>query len=214
MKSKFIKLLTLIGMMLVSVVLGTESYANMQPIGIFNKLVVDTENIVPFILADRDAFISTKYIKESMLFKDKTIEFDKEVQEGTRLCTGDTFKVEEKTYTILIYGDVNEDGYVDVFDALTIQENTFENKLNEIQKVAANVLVANASDMDVFDALAIQQYSGGLTNTINNSENVWVGETGTKYHIQSCRTLRGKGHQITMFQALAEERQPCKVCYK
>lgn len=47
----------------------------------------------------------------------------------------------------------------------------------------------------------------------NNSEMVWVGETGTKYHVQSCRTLKGKGHQITLKQALAEGREPCKVCH-
>lgn len=47
----------------------------------------------------------------------------------------------------------------------------------------------------------------------NNSQMVWVGNTGTKYHIQSCRTLKGKGYQITMKQALAEGRQACKVCH-
>ena len=42
---------------------------------------------------------------------------------------------------------------------------------------------------------------------------VWVGETGTKYHYQGCRTLKGKGHQITLQQAQAEGRAPCKVCH-
>ena len=42
---------------------------------------------------------------------------------------------------------------------------------------------------------------------------VWVGNTGTKYHRQDCRTLKAKGHQITMQQALAEGREACKVCY-
>ena len=42
---------------------------------------------------------------------------------------------------------------------------------------------------------------------------VWVGKTGTKYHNQWCGTLKGKGHQITMEQAQAEGRQPCKVCH-
>lgn len=51
------------------------------------------------------------------------------------------------------------------------------------------------------------------TSSTNNSQMVWVGETGTKYHNQGCRTLKGKGHQITMQQALAEGREPCKVCH-
>ena len=51
------------------------------------------------------------------------------------------------------------------------------------------------------------------SSTKQTSKMVWVGETGTKYHIQSCRTLKGKGHQITLKQALAEGREPCKVCH-
>lgn len=46
-----------------------------------------------------------------------------------------------------------------------------------------------------------------------NSKVVWVGDTGTKYHVKGCRTLKGKGHQITLEQALKEGRQPCKVCH-
>ena len=49
--------------------------------------------------------------------------------------------------------------------------------------------------------------------TDNEEEMVWVGETGTKYHCQDCRTLKGNGHQITLKQALAEGREPCKVCH-
>lgn len=49
--------------------------------------------------------------------------------------------------------------------------------------------------------------------TNNNSEMVWVGETGTKYHNAGCRTLKGKGHQITLQQALSEGKEPCKVCH-
>jgi chromosome segregation ATPase len=55
--------------------------------------------------------------------------------------------------------------------------------------------------------------NSNTTNSDTNSEMVWVGETGTKYHKESCRTLKGNGHQITMQQALSEGRQACKVCY-
>lgn len=47
----------------------------------------------------------------------------------------------------------------------------------------------------------------------DKSETVWVGESGNKYHTQNCRTLKGKGHEITLQQALAEGRQACKVCH-
>lgn len=53
---------------------------------------------------------------------------------------------------------------------------------------------------------------------VDNSSNenttmVWIGETGTKYHEQDCRTLKGKGHQITLDEALSEGRGACGVCY-
>ena len=47
-----------------------------------------------------------------------------------------------------------------------------------------------------------------------NSDTVWVGETGNKYHRQSCPTLKGKGHAISLSEAKAQGREPCKVCYK
>lgn len=50
-------------------------------------------------------------------------------------------------------------------------------------------------------------------STDTNSQMVWVGNTGNKYHYQSCRTLKGNGHQITLQQALSEGREACKVCH-
>lgn len=47
----------------------------------------------------------------------------------------------------------------------------------------------------------------------SDEEMVWVGDTGTKYHYQSCSTLKGNGHQITLQQALNEGRQPCQRCH-
>ncbi len=41
---------------------------------------------------------------------------------------------------------------------------------------------------------------------------VYRGKTGTKYHIESCRTLRGKGIPIKLSEAKREGREPCKVC--
>lgn len=48
----------------------------------------------------------------------------------------------------------------------------------------------------------------------NDTEMVWVGETGTKYHYKGCRSLRGKGHQITMEEAIAEGRTSCGICHR
>lgn len=42
---------------------------------------------------------------------------------------------------------------------------------------------------------------------------VWIGDTGTKYHHQYCRTLKGNKYQITLEEAKAQGRTACKVCY-
>lgn len=42
---------------------------------------------------------------------------------------------------------------------------------------------------------------------------VWIGETGTKYHRESCRTLKGKKTKISLKKAEAQGRTACKVCH-
>lgn len=41
---------------------------------------------------------------------------------------------------------------------------------------------------------------------------VYRGKTGTKYHLQSCRTLRGKGIPIKLSEAKRDGREACKIC--
>lgn len=44
------------------------------------------------------------------------------------------------------------------------------------------------------------------------SRTVYIGKTGTKYHRKTCGTLKGKGRAITLSEALAQGREPCKRC--
>lgn len=60
---------------------------------------------------------------------------------------------------------------------------------------------------------ATSKASKSSTTQTTNTSMVWVGKTGTKYHNQTCPTLKGKGSQITMQQALSEGRTACKVCH-
>lgn len=46
-----------------------------------------------------------------------------------------------------------------------------------------------------------------------SADTVYVGKTGNKYHRKSCSTLKGKGRAISLEDAKAEGRQPCKRCY-
>ncbi len=45
-----------------------------------------------------------------------------------------------------------------------------------------------------------------------SEKTVYVGKTGTKYHKQSCRTLKNGGFPMSLSEALEEGREACKVC--
>ena len=50
-------------------------------------------------------------------------------------------------------------------------------------------------------------------NNISSADNVvYIGATGTKYHRQSCSTLKGKGKAVTLNDALSQGKEPCKRC--
>lgn len=82
------------------------------------------------------------------------------------------------------------------------EKQELNNKIEELQ---------NASSSETTSIPVTS--STTTTSSENNSEMVWVGNTGTKYHNEGCRTLKGNGHQITMEQALSEGRTACKVCH-
>ncbi len=69
------------------------------------------------------------------------------------------------------------------------------------------------------EALAANKPASSTTqNQITSSNNkhgktVYVGKTGTKYHYQGCRTLKGGGIPISLDEALAQGRSACKVCH-
>ncbi len=97
--------------------------------------------------------------------------------------------------------------------------NNIENIPNEEhKKVTQNTInktttKENEKTTQKKETTPVKTTSTKNTETTNNNEEMtWVGDTGTKYHRKTCRTLKGNGHQITMKQALAEGRTACKVC--
>ena len=84
--------------------------------------------------------------------------------------------------------------------------------MEEAQKTSATN-TSKSQTASISSSSSSKARSTSSNSSASNSQMVWVGNTGTKYHVQSCRTLKGKGHQITMQQALAEGRQACKVCH-
>lgn len=91
------------------------------------------------------------------------------------------------------------------------QETTVKKETSSTAKTSTST---NSSKQTNSKTSASSSSSTSSVSKANDetSETVWVGKTGTKYHRQSCRTLKGKGHKITLKEALAEGREPCKVC--
>jgi hypothetical protein len=58
--------------------------------------------------------------------------------------------------------------------------------------------------------------ANGREQTVSQTENdqltVYVTATGERYHLSSCRTLRGKGRPISLGDAKRRGYTPCKVC--
>lgn len=54
-----------------------------------------------------------------------------------------------------------------------------------------------------------------VTVESNSSSNtVWIGEKGTKYHYENCRTLKGNKYEITYDEAIRQGRTSCGVCHR
>ncbi len=101
------------------------------------------------------------------------------------------------------------------------EKNELNTKVEELQKTSTiSQTQMSSGSTTSSNTRNNSNSSGSSAKTYNpssvqntNSAMVWVGNTGTKYHKQTCRTLKGNGHQITMQQALSEGRTACKVCY-
>lgn len=131
---------------------------------------IETENqLVQFAFTNREDKITIKDLKNNSQFNVTKFNEKDVPSENTIVCTGDTFESNGITYTVVIYGDVDKNGEIDVFDALAIQENVFTDNLDIAQKVAGNVISPNDTDIDVFDALAIQEYVGGARDVVIDS---------------------------------------------
>ena len=103
---------------------------------------------------------------------------------------------------------------VELNEVLDQKNKEIQNLENAQNEIAANNQISqdtSSSNTLVTDTSASQSASNNSND--ENEQLVWVGNSGTKYHNQGCRTLKDNGHQITLEKALSEGRQPCKVCH-
>lgn len=163
---KVLSSLALAGMLTTSI-MGTSSAAvetkdvTSSVPGIYsNSLVPSLKNVIPVILKNSKDVATMKDIINSGLF-DKAAFAG--LDENKQFRSGETFKLKGKEYTVLILGDSNKDGVVNINDALEIakyKKNVAGNKIagDEIALASANVRRADNSDVNINDALRINRF--------------------------------------------------------
>lgn len=133
-----------------------------------NVFIQDGEAILPFIFENSNQTISKAYVKEQ--FEKYGLTIKNQDTLGNILKTGDKIIASNTiTYSVLIYGDIDANGTVNVFDAQKALQHYLckgEYDLTGIYALAANVYNEN-NIVDSFDAQRILKFwVGSETNLV------------------------------------------------
>ena len=86
--------------------ISTVSAATTKSLGVYRK-VVEGKAIVPYVLSSAN---------DRVTVQDLNSEFGVTLSNGTTVKTGTTFNKSGEEHTVVVYGDVNSDGRVNVND--------------------------------------------------------------------------------------------------
>ena len=140
-----------------------------NPVGIYNKLV-QGKSVVPYVLANKDDKLTVKDVTDSDLFKGNvsTIDGTAVTDQSKLVGTGDVIKTTDgKEYTVVLYGDVDDNGTVTGMDALRLLDANANNiTLTDVEREAADV--KNDGNLNSLDALAVQEFVVGLNDSVIN----------------------------------------------
>lgn len=146
--------------------ISTVSAATTKSLGVYRK-IVEGKAVVPYVL---------EKASDKVDVKDLNSEFGVTLSSGTVVKTGTTFKKAGEPHTVVVYGDVKDDGKVNVNDVTTLVDAVANGtKLDEFQKEAADVRhdgKVNVNDITTLvgyiangDALNIKLTAEDATNT-------------------------------------------------
>lgn len=137
----------------------------------------DKLTILPFIPENSDEVVKKSYIVEQFKIAREEIQNISNLKDI--IVTGDIIKTKSNTYTVVIYGDVNGDGYADTFDAQKILLHDVyggEHTLKGIYLLAANVK-NDDNEVDAFDAQRILKFDVGTEKRLVVNEPASMKET-------------------------------------
>lgn len=164
-KIKIISTIALTGMMGLNV-LGSSSYAvNVVANGktqVFDASTIGGKKIVPVVLDGKTDTVTRTEIKSKY---PEAKNFSGSNQD--KVATGETFKIGEDTYTVMVYGDINKDGSVNSSDALLIERYRTKDatlKLEADQKLVADVASRDGA-INSSDSLRIKEFAVNMKRT-------------------------------------------------
>lgn len=154
-KNKIVTSLTLAGI-LTAGVLGGNSNAATKSLGVC-KNIITGKDLVPYVLDNANDIITSDRIRAEY-----TTASNLQLKYSNKVSTGDTFTTASGKKTVIVYGDVNQDGIVDTYDAKLAQKIYLEgdkSTATDVQKAAADVQRNNNSiNVDTYDANNIQKF--------------------------------------------------------
>lgn len=94
------------------------------------------------------------------------------------------------------------------------ETNTAETEqIQEIDTIYQNTNSSNNEQVNQVNA-AESETTVEVASIESYQNTVYIGNTGKKYHYQSCPTLKGNGRAISLDETRSQGRTACKVCYK
>lgn len=153
---------------------------NHQPANILDNVFERNKvKYLPFIFENSDQTVTKDKIVSEFVKRGLTVT---DISTGSLIATGTKIKVQQNSdvYTVIIYGDVDGDGEVNVFDAQECVDDYVNNGeyLKGVYRIAANV-ENDDGEIDVFDAQRIVDFYVGIEDKLVLNEPVSDKEADT-----------------------------------
>ncbi|MCI8310039.1 MAG: hypothetical protein HFJ45_07755 [Clostridia bacterium] len=168
-KIKIVSTIALTGMMGLNILSSNLYAVNVVSNGktqVFDASTIGGKKIVPVVLDGKTDTLTRTEIKakypEAKDFSGKN---------QNQVGTGETFKIGNDTYTVMVYGDVNGDGLINSSDALLVERHKTKDTtltLNSDQKLAADV-ASRDGQINSSDSLRIKDYAVSNKRTVVDS---------------------------------------------
>lgn len=143
---KILSSLAAAGIITVTGLTSAVSAATPNSLGVYRKVISGT--IAPYIVATANDKVTVQDLKND--HGNITIS----LSNNEKVATGTTFRKNGESHTVIIYGDVDGNGDINVNDVTTLAQGVVKGNLTEVKKEAGNVEHNNSTDVNDVTKLA------------------------------------------------------------